>query len=243
MESLPFWPEDSDIIRPIPVNTVTDRIGIKLKKEGDNEEECDNDNNNNNINNNNANVRSMEAYTRVIESVVFNKSKKELFPSINEVLLQWKIYGNALKIVENSIHNAGNNDSDNNSDSDDDNEDKRIREREIEKNKGRDKDREKEKEKNKRTQVLKRREEQDKEELKNNNSNNLKNSGSIGLLNRLDEIVDIKKNVIVTNKDKNKDRNEEKEECDVVFKVVQEQISTLRFYTVGSSIESIMKNI
>ena len=233
MESLPYWPEDSDIIRPIPANIVTDRVEIKQEKEGD-------DNNNNSK----ANVRSLEAYTRVIESVLFNKSKKELFPSIKEVLLQWKIYGNALKIVENSIHNAGNNDSD----SDDDNEYKRIIEKEMEKNKERDKDSEKnkEKEKDKRTQISKRREEQDEEKELNNNNNNSNNSGSIGLLNRIDEIVDIKKNVLVPNKDKNKDKNkdgnEEKEECDVVSKVVQEQVSTLRFYTVGSSIESIMKN-
>ena len=248
MESLPYWPEDSDIVRPIPANTVTDKTEIKQEKEGDNVENNDDNNDNNNSHNNNnnknkANVRSMEAYTRVIESVLFNTSKKELFPSIKEVLLQWKIYGNALKIVENSIHNSGNNDGD----SDDDNEYKRIKEKEIEKNKERDKDREKdkEKEKDKRIQISKRREEQhEEEEMKNNNnnSNNLNNSGSIGLLDRLDEVVDIKKNIIVTNKDKDKDRNEVKEGSDVVSEVVQEQVCTLRSYTVGSSIESIMKN-
>jgi hypothetical protein len=230
MESLPYWPEDSDIIRPIPAKSTTEKIEIKQEKEKDNAENNDN---------NKAYVRSMEAYTRVIESVLFNKSKNELFPSIKEVLLQWKIYGNALKTVENSIHNTGNS----NSDSDDDNEYKRIIEKEEEKNKERDRDGEKDKEKDKRIQISKKRKEQDEEEeLNKNNSNNLNNSGSIGLLNRLDEIVDIKKNVIITNKgrnkDKNKDRNEEKEECDVV----QVQISTLRSYTVGSSIESIMNN-
>ena len=33
MESLPYWPEDSDIIRPIPANIVTDRVEIKQEKD------------------------------------------------------------------------------------------------------------------------------------------------------------------------------------------------------------------
>ena len=224
--NLPCWPEDSDIIRPIRAKSITDRVEIEQEKEGYNAQ------------NNNANVRSMEAYTRVIESVLLNKSKKELFPSIKEVLLQWKIYGNALKIVENSIHNASDNDNSGGDDFDD-GVYKSIKDKEVEKDLENNNEKEKNNEKDERAQILQRREEQDeKEEMNNNNSNN---SGSIGLLNRINEIV-VKKNIIISYKDKNKVDDEDREVCDVVFEVVQEQVSTLRSYTVGSSIESIMKN-
>lgn len=196
---LPCWPEDNANNRPIPADTGTDpselddEIIIKYNQDKGL-----------------ANVRCMEAYTRVIESVLLNKTKKELFPSISEVLSQWKIYGNALEIVEKSTHIASKSITDNlgvgvNA---------------------------KGKENEKNTQILNRREERGEKEEKE--EQNKSSSGNIGLLVRTDEVLDVhvKKNILMTHK----------EESDVVFKVVEVEVeeSTLRSYTVGSSIESIM---
>lgn len=195
---LPCWPEDNANNRPIPANSGTGPSELD-----------DEIMNRNSQGNDMANVRCMEAYTRVIESVLLNKKKRELFPSISEVLLQWKIYGNALEIVEKSTHVASYSITDN---------------REVSVNaKG------KENEKN--SQILNRREEREEKEEKEEQNNS--SSGNISLLVRTDEVLDVhvKKNILLT---------EEEVEKDVVFKVVEVEESTLRSYTVGSSIESIM---
>lgn len=196
---LPCWPEDNTNNRPIPAYFGAGSL------------ELDDEVINNNIQDNDmTNVRCMEAYTRVIEAVLLNKTKKELFPSISEVLSQWKIYGNALEIVEKSTHIASKSTRDN---------------LEASLNaKGKDSE--------KNSRILSRREERGEKEEKE--EQNKSSSGNIGLLVRADEVLDVhvKKNILITNKEGN----------DVVFKVVEVEVeeSTLRSYTVGSSIESIM---
>ena len=46
---------------------------------------------------------TMEAYTRVIHSILFRHRKREYFPSINEVEMQWKIFDEALSKIENTF--------------------------------------------------------------------------------------------------------------------------------------------
>ena len=48
-------------------------------------------------------VWTMEAYTRVIHSILFRHRKREFFPSLNEVEMQWKIFDQALSKIENTF--------------------------------------------------------------------------------------------------------------------------------------------
>ena len=48
-------------------------------------------------------VWTMEAYTRVIYSILFRHRKREFFPSLNEVEMQWKIFDQALSKIENTF--------------------------------------------------------------------------------------------------------------------------------------------
>lgn len=45
----------------------------------------------------------MDAYTRVLDSILFRERKNEFFPSVHEIMTQWKIFSNALKTIEESL--------------------------------------------------------------------------------------------------------------------------------------------
>ena len=46
---------------------------------------------------------TMDAYTRVLDSILFRERKNEFFPSVHEIMTQWKIFSNALKTIEESL--------------------------------------------------------------------------------------------------------------------------------------------
>jgi hypothetical protein len=46
---------------------------------------------------------TMDAYTRVLESILFQERKDEFFPSVTEIMMQWKIFSTALKCIEETL--------------------------------------------------------------------------------------------------------------------------------------------
>jgi hypothetical protein len=46
---------------------------------------------------------TMDAYTRVLESILFRERKDEFFPSVTEIMAQWKIFSNSLKCIEETL--------------------------------------------------------------------------------------------------------------------------------------------
>jgi hypothetical protein len=46
---------------------------------------------------------TMDAYTRVLQSILFQERKDEFFPSVTEIMMQWKIFSTALECIEGTL--------------------------------------------------------------------------------------------------------------------------------------------
>ena len=78
--------------------------------------------NNENVKMEKMDLKEMDAYHRVLKSIFYRKNKNEYFPSVEEVVLQWKIFDNILHFI--NVPNNDNitkirNDNDNNNISND----------------------------------------------------------------------------------------------------------------------------
>ena len=94
--------------------------------------------NNENVKMEKMDLKEMDAYHRVLKSIFYRKNKNEYFPTVEEVVLQWKIFDEIIHFInvpnndnitkirnDNNNNNNNNNNYDNNRSNDSDNDNNR----------------------------------------------------------------------------------------------------------------------